>query len=70
MATHLERELREAAQTIAAAARAVGFEAQPTPGAALEVSAAVSERPEATVIPAPTRATVFDVDAAPARRAA
>ena len=70
MATHRERELREAAHTIAAAARSVGFDAQPTPGAALEVSAAVSERPEATVIPAPTRATVFDVDAAPARRAA
>jgi 8-amino-7-oxononanoate synthase len=70
MATHRERELREAAQTIAAAARTVGFDARPTPRAALEASAAVAERREATVIPAPTRATVFDVDAAPARRAA
>ncbi len=33
-------------------------------------SLAASERQAATVIPASTRATVFDVDAAPARRAA
>jgi 8-amino-7-oxononanoate synthase len=66
MATHRERELREAAQTIAAAARAVGVATRPAP----EVPAAVPERQEAAVVPAPARATVFDVDAAPARRAA
>jgi 8-amino-7-oxononanoate synthase len=68
MATHRERELREAAQTIAAAARAVGVGAPPRP--APTIPAAVPERHEATVIPPPARATVFDVDAAPARRAA
>jgi 8-amino-7-oxononanoate synthase len=66
MATHRERELREAAHSIAAAARAVGVDPRPAP----ELPAAVPERAEATVIPAPARATVFDVDAAPARRAA
>jgi 8-amino-7-oxononanoate synthase len=70
MATHRERELREAARTIAAAARAVGVDAPPSPRAATETVAAVPEHREATVIPAPTRATVFDVDATPARRAA
>jgi len=71
MATHRERELREAARTIAAAARAVGVDASPDPRAAPFVTApAVPEGHAATVIPAPTRATVFDVDAAPARRAA
>jgi 8-amino-7-oxononanoate synthase len=71
MATHRERELREAARTIAAAARAVGVDASPGRRAAPFVTApAVPEGHTATVIPAPTRATVFDVDAAPARRAA
>jgi 8-amino-7-oxononanoate synthase len=71
MATHRERELREAARTIAAAARAVGVDVRSGPRAApAEMAVAVPEHHEATVIPAPTRATVFDVDAAPARRAA
>src|SRR3984957_1327710 len=65
MATHRERELREAARTIAAAARAVGVDASPGRRAAPFVTApAVPEGHTATVIPAPTRATVFDVDAA------
>jgi 8-amino-7-oxononanoate synthase len=82
MATHRERELREAARTIAAAARSVGVDAGTRPHAAPETPAAVPRRHEPTVIPAPARATVFDVDvepvhppvfdvdAAPARRAA
>jgi glycine C-acetyltransferase/8-amino-7-oxononanoate synthase len=70
MATHRERELREAARTIAAAARAAGVEARTPPLAAPERSPIVPERPEARLIPAPSRATVFDVDAAPTRRAA
>jgi hypothetical protein len=63
--------LREAARTIAAAARAVGVDVRSGPRAApVETAVAVPEHHEGPVIPAPTRATVFDVDAAPARRAA
>jgi 8-amino-7-oxononanoate synthase len=69
MATHRERELREAARTIAAAARSVGVDARSGPRAAPETPAAVPERRAATVIPAPARAAVFDGDAAPARAA-
>jgi 8-amino-7-oxononanoate synthase len=75
MATHRERELREAAQMIAAAARAVGVAALPGPRAAPEIPAHVPDRRGATVIPALSRATVFDgdaepTDAEPTRRAA
>jgi hypothetical protein len=70
MATHRERELREAARTIAAAAHAVGVDLRSGLQAAPATVAAVPERHEATVIPATTPATVFDVDAAPTRRAA
>ena len=44
MATHRERELREAARTIAAAARSVGVDARSGPRAAPEIPAAVPER--------------------------
>jgi 8-amino-7-oxononanoate synthase len=67
MATHRERELREAARTIAAAARSVGVDTRSDRLAAAEIPAAVPDRGDATVIPAPARGTVFDVDAAPAR---
>jgi 8-amino-7-oxononanoate synthase len=70
MATHRQRELREAARTIAAAARSVGVAARTAPRVALERATVAPERHDPPVIPAPTRATVFDVDAAPARRAA
>jgi 7-keto-8-aminopelargonate synthetase-like enzyme len=82
IATHRERELREAARTIAAAARSVGVDAGPRSQAAPQTPTAFPERRGPTVIPAPARATVFDgdvepvqppvfdVDAAPARRAA
>jgi 7-keto-8-aminopelargonate synthetase-like enzyme len=70
MATHRERELREAARTIAAAVRAVGLEARPAPHPAAEHATVVAEGRGATVIPAPRRPMVFDVDAVPARRAA
>jgi 8-amino-7-oxononanoate synthase len=70
MATHRERELREAAQTIAAAARAVGGGARTHPRSSAETAAILLKHHEAPVITAPTRATVFDGDATPARRAA
>jgi 8-amino-7-oxononanoate synthase len=70
MSTHRERELREAARTMAAAASAVGVERRLGPRAAPDAAVPAPGRREAMVIPAPARATVFDVDAAPARRAA
>jgi hypothetical protein len=75
MATHLEDELRTAAQTLAAAARAVGFDprfpqagAEPSPGAPpaqdgddAEPSAPVD--PSFGAAPAVPAAGVFDFEA-------
>ncbi len=68
MATHRERELREAARTLAAAVRAVGVGvgARSGPRAAPDLPIAVPERDPAPT-PAFARATVFDGDAIPAR---
>jgi 8-amino-7-oxononanoate synthase len=65
MATHRERELREAARTIAAAVRSVGVVTRSGPRAAPEIPAAVPERRETELIPAAAHATAFDVDATP-----
>ena len=96
MATHRERELREAARTIADAARSVGVVARSGPRAAPGTPVAVPARHETAAICAARRparrvfdgdaapvprdrvrrrrdtghGTAFDVDAAPARRAA
>jgi len=65
MATHHERELREAARTIAAAARAVGSDPRTAPLAGIGPAAPLP------AVAAPPPRTVFDGDAAvPARRAA
>ena len=65
MATHRERELREAARAIAAAARSGGVDTHAGPRAAPETPAAVPERRERTVLPASVNAAVFEeVDAA------
>jgi len=66
MATHRERELREAARTIAAALRSVGVVAGSGPRAVPETPDPIPERHETAAISAAARATVFDVDATPA----
>jgi 8-amino-7-oxononanoate synthase len=65
MATHRERELREAARTIGAVLRSVGVVARSGPRAAPETPAAIPERRETEVIPAAAHAPAFDVDATP-----
>ncbi len=74
IATHRDRELREAAQTIAAAARAVGVDLGRAPTALDTRLSAVTGRPDpgspSTIVTQPARRVVFDGDAAPVPRAA
>jgi 8-amino-7-oxononanoate synthase len=71
MATHRERELREAARTIATAVRAAGVQAHPIPLAAAVAPDAIEAEPEPALVAPRPRGSVFDVDAAvPVRRAA
>ena len=65
MATHRERELREAARTIAAAVRSVGVVAHPDLLARAETGAAIFERRDSAVLPAPAHAIAFDLDPTP-----